>query len=412
MKTTATFAILFWINASRKKNNHAKLYVRITVNGIRATISLKHKININKWDKSKQRIKGKDIKDRNINHYLDQVQIKLFQSYQDLNTEQKPLSAQSVKSRFLGEDTKYHTMQDVITYHNQKMKNSLQDSSMRLYQTNQKYILQFIKREYKVADINLKDIDYSFIIGFENFLRSYYPKQHKKTIQNNAVMKHIQRLRKLVTLAYHMEWIYRDPFVKFKLKYTKVERGFLSKEELYQVENTTFLCYRQSLVKDLFVFSCYTGISYIDMQKLTKENIVLGIDTRYWIITTRQKTGSKVKVPLLSKAEQLIDKYEQYPKRENTLFPSYSNVSINKFLKEIASICNIEKKLTFHMARHTFATTVTLSNGVPIETVSKLLGHSTITTTQIYAKVIERKVSDDMQKLQELFSTTNLRNTM
>jgi len=249
----------------------------------------------------------------------------------------------------------------------------------------------------------LEQLDYNFILKFEKYLRSYVPTDHQKQMGNNTVMKHIERFRKMITLAYKQEWIVRDPFINFQSKFEKVERGFLTEKELLTIEEKQFSIERLELVKDLFIFSCYTGLSYIDVMNLTKDHINIGIDGNLWIITQRRKTDNMVRVPILPAVDTLIKKYEHHPRAQQrgTLLPNMSNQKLNAYLKEIADLCHIKKNLTFHLARHTFATTVTLSNGVPIETVSKLLGHSRISTTQIYAKVIERKVSDDMQVLRE-----------
>lgn len=217
-------------------------------------------------------------------------------------------------------------------------------------------------------------------------------------------MKHIQRLRKMVTLSYKMEWIDKDPFIRFKPSYIRNDREFLRKDELQAIEEKQFAIERLQIVKDLFVFSCYTGLSYIDVMQLSKENVQLGIDGNKWVITSRQKTDKKVRIPLLIKAEEIINKYQGHIKAKSsgTLFPVISNQKLNSYLKEIADIAGVKKNLTFHMARHTFATTITLSNGVPIETVSKLLGHTKIATTQIYARVLEHKVSTDMNVLKDV----------
>jgi len=178
----------------------------------------------------------------------------------------------------------------------------------------------------------------------------------------------------------------------------KVERGFLTKDELTRIEELPYSIERIQTAKDLFIFSCYTGIAYGDLMLLTKDNVVHGLDGYQWIVTKRQKNGNSVKIPLLPTALSLIETFKTHPKvfRNGTLFPKISNQKLNSYLKEITNLCSIKKNITFHMACHTFATTVTLSNGVPIETVSKVLGHTKISTTQIYAKVVERKVSDDM----------------
>ncbi|WP_231717843.1 site-specific integrase [Nonlabens sp. YIK11] len=212
-------------------------------------------------------------------------------------------------------------------------------------------------------------------------------------------------------MAYKMEWLAKDPFVKFKPTYVRNEREYLSELELQGIIEKQFGMERLNLVKDLFIFACYTGLSYIDLIQLKMDNISLGIDGNYWIVTNRQKTNNRVKIPLLDIPQQLIDKYRDHPKSvsHGTLFPKMSNQKLNSYLKEIADLCGITKNLTFHIARHTFATTVTLSNGVPIETVSKLLGHTKLSTTQIYARVIERKVCEDMIKLKLVLAEKSIK---
>jgi site-specific recombinase XerD len=219
-------------------------------------------------------------------------------------------------------------------------------------------------------------------------------------------MKHMERFRKMINVALKNEWMERDPFRAYKLKFTKYERGYLSSEEIQQLETKEFKIERLQTVKDLFIFSCYTGLAYIDTVALTPANIVKGIDMEYWLITNRLKTNTSVKVPLLPKALEIIDKYRNNLKcnNEGSLLPKMSNQKLNGYLKEIGDLCGIGKNLTFHLARHTFATTVTLSNGVPIESVSKMLGHTKISTTQVYAKVIERKLGEDMQVLKRKLS--------
>lgn len=207
----------------------------------------------------------------------------------------------------------------------------------------------------------------------------------------------------MITLSFKLEWIEKDPFINFKAKFEKVERGYLTEMELERIEEKQFSIPRLQLVKDLFIFSCYTGLSYIDVINLIEDNINIGIDSELWIIKKREKTNKLLKIPILPKAEKLIDTYKTNPKSEinGTIFPKISNQKLNSYLKEVADVCSIKKNLTFHLARHTFATTVTLTNGVPIETVSNLLGHSRISTTQIYAKVIEKKISNDIRVLKK-----------
>ncbi|WP_445735266.1 site-specific integrase [Mariniflexile sp.] len=405
MKTTSTFSILFWADYSRAKDNQALIYARITINGKRSTISLKRKVPIPDWDVHKGRVRGTSQKNRILNNYLDEVYSGLFRCYQDLKIERKFITSQAVKKRYLSEDEKHHSLCDIIEYHNEDMADKLKWGTQKNYFTTQRYISKFLLKKHKTTDIYLQDLDYNFILKFEKFLRAFKPEDHQRKMGNNTVMKHIERLRKLINLSIKLDWLERDPFSNFKSHRIKTERGFLSLEELQEIERKEFNIPRVQLVKDLFVFSCYTSLSYIDVIHLTSDNICIGIDGELWIHYRREKTAKPIRIPLLPRALQIMEKYKNNNKSiaQGSIFPKISNQKLNTYLKEIADVCGIKKNLTFHIARHTFATTVTLSNGIPIETVSKLLGHSRISTTQIYAKVIERKVSDDMQKLRKQF---------
>ena len=409
MRSISTFSILFWTYKSRKdKNDQTQIYARITFNGTKVNLSLKEKVPIDSWDSKRQRARGNGVNSRRINHYLDVVKSDLVQCFRELKRGERILTANLIKARYLGEDKEFQSLLDLFEFHNKEMGSKLADKTLCHYRTSQKYILEFVKSKFRKSDMYLKDLDYAFVLSFENYLRKYRPKHYQGSIGNNAVMKHIQRLRKMVTLAYHMEWIDRDPFVKFKPKLEKREREFLTEAELKKIESLQSPIERLSIVKDLFIFSCYTGISYGDIMKLSKENLMEGIDGSSWIMANRNKTGTPFKIPLLPTTEMLIKKYEYHPRtfHGNTLLPKISNQRLNSYLKEIADLCGIDKNLTFHMARHTFATTVTLTNGVPIETVSKLLGHTKLATTQIYARVLDKKISDDMNMLKKKLNPT------
>ncbi|MFC2109321.1 site-specific integrase [Bacteroidota bacterium] len=404
MRASSTFNILIWINRSRLKNNEAEIFARITVNQKRANISLKRKVDLSNWDSARACVKGNGERARLTNRYIEQTKNDIFVAYQELKQENKIITSQSVKSRYLGLDNIQYSLLDMFEYHNTKMGPKLNAVTLRHYKTSQNYMLKFILKEYKVKNMFLNELKYSFLIGFEYFLLNHKPQGNLKPIKNNTVMKHIQRLRKMTTMAYKMEWIDKDPFIRFKSRYEKSEREFLTQKELERIEEYIPGSNRLKFVRDLFVFSCYTGIAYMDIMLLTKNNLLLGIDGNKWIITKRHKTGTPVKVPLLRQAKELIEDYSDNQKAlsTGTLFPKMSNQKLNDYLKELAALCDITKHLTFHMARHTFATTVTLTNGVPIETVSKMLGHTKLSTTQIYAKVVETKVSEDMNKLRDL----------
>jgi len=401
MRTKTTFSTIFWLQSSRAINNEALLYARITVNQKRLNVSLKKKITVSIWDPKLKKAKGKSAEAKQINQYLTQVNAQLFQIYQDLNFKNQLITAQLIKSNFLGEGENHKTLNEIIGYHSSKMKTTFAKGTIINYGITENYISKFLEQKRKTSDIYLNQLDYKFLCDFEDFLHNLWPKGHPKALGQNTVIKHIQRLRKLVTLSFHLEWINKDPFIRWKPIFEKTNRQFLSDNELSNLETYDFISERLDRVRDLFIFSCYTGIAYVDLMKLTKNNIAIGIDGNQWIITKRQKTKTPVKVPILERTKAIIDKYDNHPITQVTgmLLPSITNEKLNVFLKEVANFCGIKKNLTFHMARHTFATTVTLTNGVPIETVSKLLGHTKISTTQIYARVIERKVSDDMNAL-------------
>ncbi|WP_282081278.1 site-specific integrase [Aquimarina algiphila] len=401
MRTQNTFSTLFLVQKSKAINNEALLYARVTVNGKRADISLKKKISLSIWDNKKKKASGNSNEARQINEYIKQARTQLFQCYQDLKFKGELITAKLIKANYLGEGENSKTLQNLLQYHKNKTEKTLAKGTIRNFEVTEGYINRYLNGALNTSDIYLKDLSYKFISEFAHFLHTYWPKGHPKSLSNNTVMKHIQRFRKIVTLGYHIEWITRDPFVRWKPTYEKRERPFLTENELFNIENYYFPIERLERVRDLFIFSCYTGIAYIDIMNLTNNNILKGIDGNDWIFANRQKTKSPVKIPILAKAQELIYKYQNHPMTQitETLFPVITNEKVNLYLKEIAEACGLKKNLTFHMARHTFATTVTLSNGVPIETVSKLLGHSKIASTQVYARVIERKVSEDMEIL-------------
>lgn len=403
MKTSHTFSILFWINKSRATNNKAEIFVRITVNGKRANISIKRKINIDLWDNLNKKAKGKTKESQVINQHLYLVQARLLNIYQDLKYKGDLITPQLVKSLYNGENINSKTLLELLEYHNRKIENTLAPGTIRNFGITENYINRFLKNNLKTTDIYLRQLNYKFISDLEMFLVNYYPKGHHKAMSHNTVMKHLQRLRKIINLAYQLEWIDRDPFLRWKPTFEQKQREFLTANELNNIETYNFLIERLDRVRDLFIFSCYTGISYSDIMELTNNNLIVGTDGNNWIITKRLKTKISVRVPLLGPAMSLLDKYKNHPITlySKTLLPKITNEKTNLYLKEIANAVGIKKNLTFHMARHTFATTVTLSNGVPIETVSKMLGHTKLGTTQIYARVLDKKISEDMLALQK-----------
>ncbi len=371
------------------------------MDGQRSEISLKRNIPSKEWDSSRNRGRGGSQRIRTLNAYLDSVYRGLLDCHKELLEENRVVSSDAIKSRYLGEDDNSKTLRDLIKYHNGNMSIVLKKGTMKNYYTTEKYLYRFLAKNRKVNDVRLKQLNYAFVTDFEHFLRNYRDSKKRLLLGNNGVMKHLERFKKMLNLAVKLEWMDKNPFNQFQLKYNKYDRQFLDEEELEQLESTEMGNERLERIRDCFVFSCYTGLSYVDVKELNSDNIVKGIDGNHWISTKREKTDKPVKVPLLPKAREILEKYMQCPEMENkeSLLPISSNQKTNAYLKEIADSCDIDKNLTFHVARHTFATTVMLSNGVPIETVSKLLGHSKLSTTQIYARVVESKISEDIGNL-------------
>ncbi|MDT0648166.1 site-specific integrase [Zunongwangia sp. F260] len=399
METKITFSILFWLNVTKSKNDVAPIYARVTVNGRRAEISLKRSCPVDSWDHDAHRIKGRKAEKLTINAYLDRTYSRLLDCQENLQKENKLVTAKAIKSRFLGVDDTCKTLLDILDYHKEHMKDVLKPGTLKNYKTTERYLKDYLKKEVRTSNTYLKDLSYSFVIDFEKHLRRKKDKEGKLQLTNNGVMKHMERFKKLLNLAIKLEWMVKNPFRDYKMKFRKFDRAFLSTLELQKLEETIFNSITLEKTKDIFLFACYTGLSYVDVKQLSRNHLVKGIDGRDWIHCIREKSQTSMKIPLLDKAKTILDKYPNN-QESGFLLPIYSNQKTNKYLKDIASQCGIHKKLSFHVARHTFATTVTLSNGVPIETVSKLLGHTKLSTTQIYARVIEQKIGEDMDKLQ------------
>jgi len=398
MKTTNTFGVHFLILQDKLKEGKAPVYARITVNTDRILIGLKQWIDPKSWDMRKGAGKGAKDETKSLNNYLSEVRTELGECYRELQLKKKIITAEDIKITFLRVEEIEHTLQSLFKFHNEGEKHKLNENPLSHYLTTQRYLSEFITARYRKKDLSLKDVNFKFLSDFENFLRDYQPEKNKKPIGNTGAMTHLIRLKKMLNLAISLDWIGKNPFFSYRIKIRHEVRQYLNKTELSALETKVFALPRLDYVRDLFVFCCYKGLAYTDAINLKAGNLVVGVDQGLWIKTKRKKTLVPVSTPLLSKPIAILKKYENDYRsiRNGTLFPLLSNQKMNSYLKEIADLCVIDKNLTSHIARHTFATTVTLSNNVPIETVSKMLGHTKIGTTQIYAKVIEQKVSDDM----------------
>ena len=400
MKNTSS--ILFYIRRFRiNKDGKAPVYLRLTIKGKRAELTTNRFVIPEKWAVAAQKVNGTGEEARTINNYLTTLRNKVLQHINSLELQGIDVTAESLRVAVMGIEEEEHTLIELFNYHNDRMKSLVGiDFALATYK-KYKYTLDKVKafliHQYKKSDIPLGDLNHAFITNFEFYLKT----KDKKKIENNTAMKYIKNLKKVVRIAVQNEWLERDPFTRFACTYKDPNRGYLTATELVKMESKELHIQRLDQVRDMFVFCCYTGLAFVDLENLTPSDMKIGIDGERWITIFRHKTDSRTSIPLLPKAAEIVNKYKDHPESANKgkLLPVLSNQKLNAYLKEIAVICEIDKPLTWHLSRHTFATTITLSNGVPIETVSRMLGHTSIKTTQIYSKVVDTKVSAEMQDL-------------
>jgi len=346
---------------------------------------------------------GRSIEAKTLNSDLTLIKAKLLSCHSKLSGRGEPVTAEALKNEYTGVVEKPRMLLEIIQQHNNDIEKLIGIDYSRItwtkYNTMLKHVKSFIRWKFNLNDINIKNLNFVFINDFEFYLKT------EKNINPATNPKYIKNLQKVVRQCVVKDWLIKDPFIAYKLKVKKSERGYLTDLELQAIYKKNFSIKRLDNIKDIFLFSCFTGISYIDIFNLTPSHICIGIDGEKWIFTHRQKTDSPSRIPLLPPALEIINKYSQYPEviNRDKLLPVPSNQKVNVYLKEIAACCGITKLLTFHMARHTFATTVTLTNGIPLESVQKMLGHKKIQTTEIYAKILDVKVSNDMKKLRNLY---------
>lgn len=401
-------SVLFFVKRTKTNvDGLLPIFIRVTVNGARIEFSTKRFTTSEKWSVEGNRMKGTSAETKATNSFLDTLKAKVYDYQQQLIREDEVVNAENMRNKILGVEKRSHMLIGIFQQHNEEIKalvgREFATATYTRYETSLKHTIAFLKWKYKVSDIDIRKIDHEFVTSYEFYLKSVH-----KCNQNTAA-KYIKNFGKIVRICLANGWIERDPFINYKCKIVEVERAFLSQDEIETMFNKVLATDRLNQVKDIFLFSCFTGLAYVDVKKLSRKNIGFGVDGEHWIFINRTKTDTRSNIPLLPIASAILEKYEDHPQvvNQDKLLPILSNQKMNSYLKEIADVCEINKELTFHIARHTFATTVTLSNGVPIESVSKMLGHKNLKTTQHYAKILDLKVSNDMQILREKFGNGN-----
>ena len=397
----STFSILFSIRESKaRKNGCAPIETTVTINGERVTFSTGKQVLVSKWDKVKQQVKGKDEEAKALNAFLKSVVTKLYDKEVELNKRGFIVTAELLKDAYFDkvESIKEHTLMEVFTEHNNKQEKLLGKGVSKATHWVSVYTLRLIKefmsQKYKIGDIYLRELNISFIQGFHAFLRI------DKEMAQNSSTKHLKLLKKVINLAVANAYMTFNPFMAYKVEREPVEIDFLDAEELQKIINFDTPIPRFERARDMFLFGCFTGLSYIDIKTLTAEHFEKDSQGRIWIKKHRVKTGVLARIPLLPMAKLILEKY----KGGNKLLPIQDAAAVNIYLKDIAILCGIEKHITFHTSRHTFASTVTLANNISLEVVSKMLGHTNTRMTNHYAKLVDKCIGEQMDTLANIFS--------
>ena len=400
-----TLSVLFIIKKAKLlKNGEAPICMRITVNKRVVEVMIKRSIPVDLWNQKKECSKGKDRVATELNYYINTVRAKVLQIHRELEIDNKPITADTIKDCFYGRDKVQRSLLEVYAEHNEKCRaligKEYTESTVTKFDTSINRLKEYIRSCYHCDDIMLAELDGQFIRDFDFWLKT------DKHCQNNSALKHLKNLKKVVRIALANDWIKKDPFYGIHFKQEEVNVEFLSREELDVLMNKGFTIKRLEQVRDIFVFCCFTALAFVDVQQLSREHLIKDNNGTLWIRKARQKTNQMCNIPVLSIPQRILRKYEDNAEciKKGVLLPVISNQRMNAYLKEIVDLCSITKRLTTHVARHTAATVVFLANDVSMENVSKILGHSNIRMTQHYAKVLDSSIMRDMVNVKKNFS--------
>jgi site-specific recombinase XerD len=403
MKVNEKLSLLVLPKSARKsKDGSLSLDIRITVNLKRAVISLGQKVPENLWDQEAGRMKGNSQEARLLNNDIEQCKVRLRQLYNSLESQGEEVTVEMLKDAYQGKTEEAKTLLYAIDFVIERFEKKVEKqyrslASLKKWRTIRSKAEAFIKHQYKAKDIRLDKIRFAFAEDFIDYLML------EEDINANTAKKYLKHVKHAIKTGVERTWLATNPIQSFKCGYIDPERDILNEREIMTLYQKHFEIKRLEEIKDVYLFMCFTGFAYKDTSLLTTDHIITFFDGEEWIVKNREKTYCRENVPLLPIAKEIIEKYRNHPVRKSKglLLPVLSNQKYNAYLKEVVDICGINKILTTHTARHTFATTITLANGVPIETVSALLGHKSIKTTQIYAKIVAQKIGDDMNELKK-----------
>lgn len=404
----SSFNVLFFLKKTKLlKNGEASVCMRITVDGTRVENNIRKSIDPSLWSQAKESARGKSRKSCDLNAYIENARIKLHQIFCELEEQNQPITARLLQEIFFGQDKEPEAIRTLIgtmQEHNDQCRALVGKDyaliTVRRYESCKRYLAELIRQKYGKDDLPLAEVNGELVRAFEFYLKT------EKECQQNTVIRYMKCLKKITNLALANEWIAKDPFIGIKFHEKEVIREFLTMDELLTIYNKEFSLDRITVVRDVFTFAAFTGLAFIDVQQLSAEHIVQDNNGNYWIRKPRQKTKNMCNIPLLDIPMQILEKYKSHPtcQKKNVLLPVPCNQKMNSYLKEIADLCNISKCLTTHTARHSYATSVCLANGVSIENVAKMLGHSNIKMTQHYAHVLDSSILKDMMNVRSVLS--------
>jgi integrase len=404
-----TFNILFYVRKNKlKKDGKAPLLVRFTVNGRRWDSALKVGVDLNNWDSKRERAIGNDGDSNLVNEAIESTKFRIHKIKLAIEDEGEVLTLEGIRDKYLDKEKNNRTILRLFRNHNdeckQKVGIQITQATYGRYLTCYKHLKEFINTEFKAEDLPISDINRRFYDKFEYFLKK------KKKCAHNTTIKYIRNFNKIVRIAVENGWLTKSPYRDIGYRLEEIDKPYLTSEELDSIINKEITIKRLDIVRDIFVFCCHTGLSFSDIKELSSDNIRIGIDNKLWIMKNRKKTGIISKIPLLDLPARIIDKYKGYPKSGNppSLLPVPSNQKTNAYLKEIADLCGIVKVLTTHTARRTFATTIMFHNGVSMEAVSKMLGHTSLYMTRKYAKADEYYIASETAKIIDFYSNKNI----
>ena len=384
----STFRILFYVNKQRAKEGRVPIYVRLTVNGKSTFVSSRQTIPLSLWDSAANKAAGKSAEARNVNAELERIRAKLLHHYQRISDRDAYVTAERVKSAYLGMGEEYETLLEALDKFNRDFKQHVgvdrAQSTYRKYDNVRKRLAEFLSEKLHREDIPLKELTETFITDYDLYLRS------EKGLTPSCVFIYTKPLKMVVTKAHNAGVIARNPFADYHPKKITKDRGYLIESELQQLMNHKFTFEGYGKVRDMFVFSCFTGMAHADVKGLTRDMLQRSFDGELWIVKKRQKTNVPFKIKLCGIT--------------NLVLPVPDIAYCNRILKKIAAEVGIDKTITYHMARHTFATTNALAQGIRIEVVSRMLGHTNIKTTQIYAKVTDDMLAKGFDEMAGIYA--------